>query len=319
MRGSERPGQVRWTRPFLEPLKPLSNLAALETFHAITDGRDGEEAINALLNLTGNLPLAVTLMADVASCEGCDATLSRWNAENTQLLSDGYDQGSSLDISIMLSFSSSRMTGAAQDLLAVLSMLPEGLSEADLVESKWPIPNLFACKATLIRTALAYTDGGGRLKTLVPIQEHIRRIHPLTETLRIGLRQHFHRLLEFWIAAKIPSPDIITRIASAFGNFNAVLKDGLGRTDPDDLQTMQSVLYLNQFFRVTQRGWSPLMTLLAEKVLFHLDHPIYGKYLVERLTACNECPLPEAETHISVGCRYFASASDLDKGKLPAV
>lgn len=32
MRGSERPSKVKWTRPFLEPHRPLSVSAALETF-----------------------------------------------------------------------------------------------------------------------------------------------------------------------------------------------------------------------------------------------------------------------------------------------
>ncbi|KAJ7737059.1 hypothetical protein B0H16DRAFT_1762764 [Mycena metata] len=37
MRGSERPGKVRWTRPFLPPLQPLSDEAAQAVFEEITD------------------------------------------------------------------------------------------------------------------------------------------------------------------------------------------------------------------------------------------------------------------------------------------
>ncbi|KAJ6555053.1 P-loop containing nucleoside triphosphate hydrolase protein [Mycena vulgaris] len=318
MRGSERPGNVKWTRPFLEPLKPLPDSAALETFLAIADARHTEDSIRGLLHLTGNLPLAVTLMASVAAYEGCEASLARWNVENTQLLSDGYDQRSSLDISIMLSFSSARMTPAAQDLLAVLSLLPDGFSEADIIESNLPIPNIFTCKATLIRTALAYIDKTGRLKTLIPIQEHIRRIHPLPQLLRVALRQHFHEMLEAWIAVKIPSSNdinIVAQLSSLLGNFNAVLLDGLKQDDPDIVQTMQSILCLNRFFRRTQGRWAPPLLTLGEKIQSWRDTPIYGKYLIERLISCeNLCPLPDAETHIDAGNQYFEAGSDLDKG-----
>ncbi|KAJ7126024.1 hypothetical protein C8R44DRAFT_118563 [Mycena epipterygia] len=314
MRGSERPGKVRWTRPFLEPLKPLPDSAALETFLAIADDHGGEDSISRLLNLTGNLPLAVTLMASVAAHEGCSTTLSRWNSENTQLLSDGYDQQSSLDISIMLSFSSARMTPAAQDLLAVLSMLPEGLSEKDIIDSRLPIPNIFTCKATLIRTALAYTDNTGRLKTLVPIQEHIRRIHPLSQILRLPLRQHFHQLIGLGVAAAVPSSDdVVNQITSALGNFNAVLLDGLEQDDPDILQTMQSILYLNRFSRITNRAWSPLMLTLGLNIKPWRQDRIYGQYLVERFTSCSEYPLSDAESQISAGHQYFEARSNLEK------
>jgi hypothetical protein len=85
------------------------------------------------LELTGNLPLAVSLIASVAGAEGCDSALARWRFESTRMLSDGYDKRSSLDISIMLSFTSSRMTPGAQDLLSILSMLPDGFTDADLL------------------------------------------------------------------------------------------------------------------------------------------------------------------------------------------
>lgn len=142
MRGAERPAMVKWSRPFLAPLVPLPDSAALKTFFEIADTDHEESDVRQLLAFTGNLPLAVTLMANVAAYDGCEAAISRWKTENTRLLSDGYDQRSSLDISIMLSFTSSRMTPEAQDLLAILSMLPDGLSDSDLVQSGLPIPNI---------------------------------------------------------------------------------------------------------------------------------------------------------------------------------
>ncbi|KAJ7142631.1 hypothetical protein C8R44DRAFT_974274 [Mycena epipterygia] len=309
MRGSERPGKIKWTRPFLEPLQPLPDSAALETFLDITDDRDANEGITELLNLTGNLPLAVTLMASVASYEGCATALSRWKVEKTRLLSDGYDQRSNLDISIMLSFSSSRMTLAAQDLLAALSMLPDGFSDADLIESKLPIADVFTCKATLIRTALAYTDNTGRLKTLVPIQEHIRQVHPLPQKLRLHLRRHFQDILERWTGVNVtPSNEIVTQISLGLGNFHTVLlRDG-----GDRIQTMESIIYLNRFYRNTRQGWCPLLATLASTIEPGGKSPIYGKYLIERLTSSNQCPMSDPDSHIAAGNQYFAAGSDLD-------
>ncbi|KAJ7303158.1 P-loop containing nucleoside triphosphate hydrolase protein, partial [Mycena albidolilacea] len=178
MRGAEHPQKTRWTRPFLQPLTPLSNAAAWQVFVDITEDQHELSKVQQLLDITGNLPLAISLMANVVAYEGCDQTLSRWNKENTHLLSDGYDQRSNLDISIMLSYSSPRMTCGAKELLSLLSMLPDGLSDADLVQSKLPLENILSCKSTLVQVSLAYIDNTKHLKCLVPIRQYIQRLHP---------------------------------------------------------------------------------------------------------------------------------------------
>ncbi|KAJ7260203.1 P-loop containing nucleoside triphosphate hydrolase protein, partial [Mycena rebaudengoi] len=194
LRGAERPSKVKWARPFLAPLKPLSHVAAWKTFIEVADEGHDDASIKELLGLTGNLPLAVSLIASVAGSEGCAQALSRWKLESTRMLSDGYDQRSSLDISIMLSYTSSRMTSGAQELLSILSLLPDGLADADLVQAKLPIPDILACKATLIQTALAFVGQDQHLKVLVPIREHILRIHPPADALKLKLCEHFHNI-----------------------------------------------------------------------------------------------------------------------------
>ncbi|KAJ7260670.1 P-loop containing nucleoside triphosphate hydrolase protein, partial [Mycena rebaudengoi] len=196
LRGTERPNQVKWTKPFLAPLKPLSNVAAWQTFIAVADDCHDNAGIKELLELTGNLPLAVSLIASVAGSEGCAQALSRWKLESTQMLSEGYDQRSSLDISIMLSYTSSRMTLGAQELLSILSMLPDGFTDADLVQANFPIVNILACKTTLIQTSLAFVDQDEHLKVLVPIREHILHVHPPANALKLMLWEHFHQILD---------------------------------------------------------------------------------------------------------------------------
>ncbi|KAJ7279590.1 P-loop containing nucleoside triphosphate hydrolase protein, partial [Mycena rebaudengoi] len=231
LRGAECPSKVKWTRPFLAPLDPLSNVAAWQTFIEVADDGHDDASIKELLELTGNLPLAVSLIASVAGSEGCAQALYRWKLESTRMLSDGLDQRSSLDISIMLSYTSSRMTAGAQQLLRILSMLPDGLANADMVQvqAKLPIPDILACKATLIQTALAFVGQDQHLKVLVPIREHILHIHPPTNVLKLKLQEHFHQILDHWNKFKdLNVTDIHFPIARNLGNFNTVLHDGLG-------------------------------------------------------------------------------------------
>ncbi|KAJ7083751.1 P-loop containing nucleoside triphosphate hydrolase protein [Mycena epipterygia] len=98
MRGAERPAKVRWTRPFLEPLKPLSYEAARQTFIEIADGFHDSKEIDQLLQLTDNMPLAVDLIAHLVDYEGCSTVLAHWEKEKTSLLSAGHDKQSSLNI-----------------------------------------------------------------------------------------------------------------------------------------------------------------------------------------------------------------------------
>lgn len=72
MQGAERPGKVKWNRPFLPSLEPLPPSASRQIFVEVADEPGNEEgsALDELLDLSGSLPLAVSLMATIASFEG---------------------------------------------------------------------------------------------------------------------------------------------------------------------------------------------------------------------------------------------------------
>ncbi|KAJ7822166.1 P-loop containing nucleoside triphosphate hydrolase protein, partial [Mycena olivaceomarginata] len=171
MRGTERPAKVKWTRPFLPPLEPLDQAAARQTFVDIADWHE-PEVVDEVLSLTGHMPLAINLLASLARSEGCSSLLSRWKQEKTSLISEGHDQRSNLETSISLSLMSPRVQSVpgSQELLSLLSMLPDGLSDVELQQSNLPMKNILACKAALIRTALAYIDDNKQLKVLMPIR-----------------------------------------------------------------------------------------------------------------------------------------------------
>ncbi|KAJ7469057.1 P-loop containing nucleoside triphosphate hydrolase protein, partial [Mycena latifolia] len=231
MRGAERPANVKWSHPFLEPLKPLIQDAARKTFNDIVDDRYFPEDVDKILNLTGNMPLAIDLIAHLVDNEGLASVQYRWEAERTSLLSDGPDKGSNLDFSISLSLTSPRVTAfpQSQDLLSILSILPDGLSDSELVQSKLPINNILACKATLLRTSLAYTNEQKRLKALVPIREYFQRIHPPMAPLIQPLLQYFHGLLEIFYKyhGKVSNSGMLARITPNVANIQNILLKSL--------------------------------------------------------------------------------------------
>ncbi|KAJ6556310.1 hypothetical protein B0H19DRAFT_862471, partial [Mycena capillaripes] len=157
LRGAERPAGVQWTRPFVKPLKPLAQAAARQTLIDIADDTH-----------------------DIAEIDKILSVISRWHSETTSLMSEGCDRRSNLDLSIALSLSSPRITCVphAQEVLSLLSILPDGLSDVELRQSNLPIDNIFSCKAALLATSLAYSDDNRRLKALVPIREYMQRAHP---------------------------------------------------------------------------------------------------------------------------------------------
>ncbi|KAJ6480893.1 P-loop containing nucleoside triphosphate hydrolase protein, partial [Mycena sanguinolenta] len=202
MRGTERPAKVQWTRLFLLSLQPLSDNAAQQTFMDVTDGSYAIEDFGQLLSFTDNMPLAVDLLAHLVDYEGLESVKTRWETEKTSILSLGYDRKSNLNASINLSVSSPRITSDSKDLLSLLSILPDGLSDAELVQSELPISNILSCKAILLATSSAYQSSNKRLLVLMPVREHIQQVLPLSPSLVHCLQKHFYALLKLYMKCK---------------------------------------------------------------------------------------------------------------------
>jgi hypothetical protein len=254
--------------------------------------------VQQLLDLTDNLPLAVSLMVTVVGYEGCDRTLSRWEEENTHLLSDGCDQRSNLDISIMLSYSSRRMTHGAQELLSLLSLLPDGLSDADLIQGQLPIKNILACKSTLIQVSLAYLDSKQYLKTLVPIREYIRRVHPPSPTLLSSLQLHFHAILSVGISEHgWGRPVNLPQVKDMTGNFHNVIADAISDNSQAHWDVaVESVMDFNRCLRLAEAGGSRLMADIWPRMVELPMTSIHGRYFTEMLISASRL-------HMSVQCQ----------------
>ncbi|KAJ7268637.1 hypothetical protein C8J57DRAFT_1228338 [Mycena rebaudengoi] len=228
LRGAEHPRKVKWDPPLPGPSQA--------TFQCYDDS-----SIKELLELTGNLPLAVSLIAVL------------------QVLKDV----------------PRHFLGGNWKVLGCFLMM--GLQNVDLVQAQLPIPDILACKATLIRTALAFVDQDQYLKVLVPIREHILSVHPPQNKLEAKATEHFHQILDLWNQFKnLNVADIHPQISLKFGNFNTVLHDGLESEGPDIVQNFRSILFLNHFYGRVQDTYSPLLLQLSGQMLHWKDNRIFG-------------------------------------------
>ncbi|KAJ6550282.1 P-loop containing nucleoside triphosphate hydrolase protein [Mycena capillaripes] len=273
MRGAERPSKVKWTRPFLPPLEPLSPSASRQIFSDVADYPIGEEeeVLATLVDLSGSLPLAVSLMANIASFEGYSGTLALWETENTALLSDGHDKRSNLEKSITLSLGSPRIASSphAKKVLALLSLLPDGITAEDIQAANVSVPDFHQCRSALLRTSLAYTDVRGRLKALSPIRAFIRHAHPPALPLARPLRTYFLDLLALWRSnhLHLPSGALAPRLLSHLGNINELILDGLSREDKSARVAIgYSIIVLDRFSTVMLKGNSPLFQRLPKLI-----------------------------------------------------
>ncbi|KAJ6538336.1 hypothetical protein DFH09DRAFT_1283405 [Mycena vulgaris] len=330
MRGAQRPEKVRWTRPFLLPLKPLSDDAALKTFNDITDDSRDSEDKTQLLRLTENLPLVVDLVAHLVDHEGLSNVLARWATEKTGLLSSGHDRQSNLDASITISLTSPRITPGAKELLSLLSILPDGLSDLELFQSNLPIMDIRGCKAVLLATSLAYIDNKTRLKSLMPIREHIQKFCPPSPVLTQHIRKHFHSLLGLYEEhRKGQLGSILTRITLNLANLQEVLRQGLHADYPDLTDTIQCVTSLNCFYRFTMNSHTNLMDNVPSvfpqpsdprvEVIFiteALYHPAAAQQLIaQALSHCKQLndPILESKFYQAVGAHATNSQLDLSQ------
>ncbi|KAJ7457808.1 hypothetical protein FB451DRAFT_1564132 [Mycena latifolia] len=320
MRGAERPGKVKWTRPFLPPLESISPEASYRTFVDIADEPvpDEQPAIAELIELTGNLPLAVGLMANVASFEGYLGALTRWKTETTALLSDGYHKTSNLEKSIAISLTSPRFKSNphALDLLSLLSLLPDGITEAELLASRIPLPGIPDCISILLQTALAFLVQG-RLKTLSLICDYMRGAHPASITLTRPLRTHFQGLLKVWESYHGLSPrDLVPQLTSQLGNIQSIFLNSVTTERMPDPDVGFGIITLDVLSVVMLKGGSDLMQYLPGIIDTSHDQHLKWRYALtnqgtQYFIEAND-PEGQASAYISLET-YYHRANNIHK------
>ncbi|KAJ7875978.1 hypothetical protein B0H13DRAFT_2549340 [Mycena leptocephala] len=292
MRGAERPAQVRWTRPFVLPLRPLEKNAARKIFIDIADDEHNIEEVDKVLSLSNNMPLAISLLANVADSEGCSAVLSRWEAEKTSMISEGYDKRSNLDLSISLSLS-------------------KGLSDVELLQSKLPIKDIWKCKAALTRTSLAYVDEHKRLEALVPIREYMHKTQPPQNHIIQPLLKHFQDLLELYITDSASgSHQAVTRILSNFSNIQNILSNGLKPGHPGPRDSIYCTCDLNSFSLDCNREMISLISEISKIFPKPCDYRLEAYFITELINSWKQLSVSDPDTLITQALEHFNHFDD---------
>ncbi|KAJ7705666.1 hypothetical protein B0H14DRAFT_3172948 [Mycena olivaceomarginata] len=278
---------------FLSMLTDIEHLTLIQTFMDITDNVYANEDIHRILRFTDNMPLAIDLIAHLSEYEGLSNVLTRWEMEKTALLS----------ASISLSVSSPRMTSDSKELLRLLSILPDGLADAEMVQINLPIPNILSCKATLLATSLAYQDTNKRFRLLMPVREHVQQFLPPSPSLIQSLRNHFHTLLELYTKYHWDQLcPVINEINLNLRNLHNVLQCGLHDKAPDVAETIMSIISLNSFYRVIR--------VLASSNRHRISDPM--QCVTQAITLFEQVSNPSLESKFyhAAGLYFHYSRSD---------
>jgi hypothetical protein len=193
-------------------------------------------------------------------------------------------------------------------------MLPDGLSDVELVQSKLPIDNILGCKAALIRTALAYSDEHKQLKVLLPIREYMQKIQPPGDHLIRPLRKHFQELLEFYTEyqGNRSSSSTVARVLSNYSNIQNVLRNGLQPGLPDLVNSIYCTCYLNNFSRHIGQGPTSLIQQICSVLPYPRDHRLEAYCITELLNSWGLYSVSNADTLISDGLEHFKEFNDPD-------
>jgi hypothetical protein len=182
------------------------------------------------------------------------------------------------------------------------------------VQSKLPIDNILGCKAALIRTSLAYSDGHKRLKALVPIREYIQKIQPPGDHLIRPLLKHFQELLEFFteFLGNESSSGTVARISSNYSNIQNVLQNGLQQGHPDLVNSIYCVCNLNRFSEIMGQGAISLIQHIHSILPRPCDHRLEAYFIIEWLYSRTLHSISNPDPLVSNALEHFEEFDDPD-------
>ncbi|KZW03036.1 hypothetical protein EXIGLDRAFT_319023 [Exidia glandulosa HHB12029] len=259
LRGSERPSGLCWTRPYLAPLSPLDDAAAIQLFASISDISDQEGALPQLLPHLGNVPLPITIMAYLAQSEPLTELIARWNEMKTSMLtrSHGTDRLTSLNISIELSLQSRCIQDGrgARELLSLLAMLPQGVHDSDIYIWAAALPMPARSLAALLQASLVYRASDSRIRVLAPIREFMLLRYPPTETTTKQLCTHYFGLAELFTDEDAWSgEDFLAMILPEVDNIYATIAYGLDSSTGTSAAAIAAAVHMITLFIRTGLG-----------------------------------------------------------------
>ncbi|KAG8960785.1 hypothetical protein FRC03_006147, partial [Tulasnella sp. 419] len=261
MRGNQCPYQesIDWTLPRLPSLTQLDLGPAEEAFLRISPDSAGDAELHTLLQELDCMPLAITLMAKLASGgETVQQLLSQWRTERTRLLDQaGGDRRTSIEVSIKLSLDSQAVKANkdAITLLGVFAMLPGGAAFGRLGDLCPSVPNWSAALRVLLGAALAqYSADKSFIQVLSPIRSYITLHHPLKGTALQDLRFSYYELAKKG-ALRPGDSDFLANVdelSTEEPNMDVILLDALHNKEGDKSRVIQASLDYSNYLYLTQ-------------------------------------------------------------------
>ncbi|PPQ66182.1 hypothetical protein CVT24_000159 [Panaeolus cyanescens] len=267
MRGSQKPSGSY----FHEVLTlPTLHMAEAERLFSKISGKWDAYA-SKLIQAVDCLPLAVTLLANLASVDG-ETTASmwaRWQEESTSMVESGHGRLSSLDASIKISLSSQNMQSdpGALPFLSFLCMLPDGMSPEllHLCETDFPEPlSVRKALSSLRRNAFVQQDNEDYLKVLNPIRLFTCAHHPPSSKARAFLHDYFIQM-----ALKMPElrGPVLEKHRKEVGNINTILCDAVQHADQTSFDSVVDAIFSFCDYSYISGVGTVQPLLLAEKRL----------------------------------------------------
>jgi hypothetical protein len=203
----------------------------------------------------------------------------------------------------------------AKNLLILLSFLPDGLSEADMLSRDvLDIPNILKCRETLVRTSLAYVDQG-RLKALTPIRQYMKGVYPPPHEAVERLHRHWDSLLTLWKSHKeLPSRELVSRVTSNLRNIDSVTQIALSRKNSGEekRRLMRSILSLHLFSQNVLKGKSPLAQHVVDYIHSSGDRRLHWAYICycQDFADYYDLEPAQAEALIEQGGQFYKREGD---------
>ncbi|KAF8163704.1 hypothetical protein B0H34DRAFT_334467 [Crassisporium funariophilum] len=269
MRGSQRPAGMRWSN-VISPLQPVDLESARSIFRSIA--HEVDEHATFLIQAVDRVPLAVTLIANLASVQGetTEALWTRWKAENISMVQNGQDRLSSMETSVRLSLSSPRMQRDPDALpfLSVLALLPDGMSPTTLRSCEAGLPTVTSTKkaiSTLRQNALVYDDADGILRVLSPIRLFVQAHYPPSHEARHFLYDNFiHLALQ---GSWYHDGAIRSQMGREAANINAILVDTLSKSANKPLEEIiEATLNFCRYTYASGVGSSNILAVAVERL-----------------------------------------------------
>ncbi|KAG6811031.1 hypothetical protein H0H92_009302 [Tricholoma furcatifolium] len=281
MRGSQRPSMVHWTE-LLPPLQPVSLDASVNIFTSIS--RKSDEFSVKLIKAVDCVPLAVTLLANLASVDGetTETLWKRWCTESVSMVENGNDRLSSFDNSIEMSLSSPRMQrdNETLKLLSIISLLPGEISSHTVCAFEDGIPGIGNVKkafSTLLQNALIHKDTSGCIRILSPIRLHVCARHPPSVHGRRFVQDYFLDFVDSLATSHDPSAS--ETFCAEYGNIEAMLLDSLevpfGRLVEDIIDTILVFCQMAYTWGISStHAIASAAAKLADRPLGQVTHPV---------------------------------------------